>query len=43
MHDSALEKQVTRLGDLERRILDKVMRLRPVARIESLVRGRAAH
>jgi hypothetical protein len=43
MHDSALEKQVTRLGDLERRILDEVMRHTPVARIESLLLERAAH
>ena len=43
MPDSALEQQVARLRDLERRILDKVLRHKPVARIEGLLLERAAH
>ena len=43
MHDSAVEKQVARLSDLERRILDKVMRHTLVTRVVSLLMERAAH
>ena len=43
MPDSALERQVARLRDLERRILDKIVRHKLIVRIESLLMERAAH